>query len=46
MTPKSFGNCLLKTLGYRNTSKGETKVVLDIDGETYFDSNQVANDIN
>ena len=33
----------LKTLGYSNKTKGETKVVLDIDGETCFDSNKVAN---
>ena len=36
----------LKTLGYSNKTKGENKVVLDIDGETCFDSNKVANYIN
>ena len=36
----------LKTLGYSNKTKGETKVVLDIDGEMCFDSNRVANYIN
>ena len=36
----------LKTLGYSNKTKGETKVVLDTDGEMCFDSNRVANYIN
>ena len=36
----------LKTLGYSNKTKGETKVVLDIDGKMCFDSNRVANYIN
>ena len=36
----------LKTLGYSSKTKGETKVVLNIDGETCFDSNRVANHIN
>ena len=36
----------LKTLGYSNKTKGETKVVLDIDGEISFDSNRVVNYIN
>ena len=36
----------LKTLGYSNKTEGETKVLLDIDGEICFDSNRVANYIN
>ena len=36
----------LKTLGYSNKTKGETKVVLDIDGEMCLDSYRAANYIN
>ena len=37
----------LKSLGYNNkSSKSETKVVLDINGETCFDCNKVANYFN
>jgi len=36
----------LKTLGYSNKTKEQCKVVLNIEGETCFDSNKVANYIN
>ena len=36
----------VENLGYSNKTKGETKVVLDIDGETCFNSNRVANYFN